>query len=132
PAIYGPDPLGKPGQAAVGLDAGAAGAIVCDLYPQQPGHVCRLQRGVLRAAVLGGVGQQLGGAEVGDGLDRGRRALGQIDDQLDGQVAAGGEGGEGGAKTLVERRGVDAPGQVTQLGDGLLGAAVGGGDQLQD
>ena len=27
---------------------------------------------------------------------------------------------------------MDAAGQVTQLGDGLLGAAVGGGDQLQD
>lgn len=27
---------------------------------------------------------------------------------------------------------MDAAGQVTQLGDGLLGAVVGGGDQLQD
>jgi hypothetical protein len=38
--------------------------------------------------VLGHVGQQLGGAEVSDGLDRGRRAFRQVDGQLDGQVAA--------------------------------------------
>jgi hypothetical protein len=43
------------------------------------------------AAVLGDVGEQLGGAEVGDGLDRGRRALGQVDDELDRQVATRGQ-----------------------------------------
>ena len=53
-------------------------------------------------------------------------------DQLDGHVAARGEGGQRDAQALVEHRRVDAAGQVTQFGDGLLGAAVGGGDQLQD
>jgi hypothetical protein len=33
PAVDGLDPLGQPGQAAAGLDAGAAGTIVADLYP---------------------------------------------------------------------------------------------------
>ena len=81
---------------------------------------------------LADVGEQFGRAEVGDGLDRGRRALGQVHDQLDGHVAARGEGGERGAEAVVEHRRVDAAGQVAQLGDGLLGAAVGGVDQLQD
>ena len=49
-----------------------------------------------------------------------------------GSVAARGEGGERGAEAVVEHRRVDAAGQVAQLGDGLLGAAVGGVDQLQD
>ena len=90
-----------------------------------------LQRGMPGAAVLGHVGEQLGRAEVGDGLDRGRRALGQVDDQLDGHVAARGQGGERGAEAVVQHRRVDAAGQVAQLGDGLLGAAVGRVDQLQ-
>ena len=83
------------------------------------------------AAVLDHVGEQLGRAEVGDRLDRGRRALGQVDDQLDGHVAARGEGGERGAEAVVQDRRVDATGQVAQLDDGLLGAAVRRVDQLQ-
>jgi len=83
-------------------------------------------------AVLGDVGEQLGRAEVGDGLDRGRRALGQVDDEFNGHVAARGEGGKRGAEAVVEHGRVDAAGQVAQLGDGLLGTAVGGVDQLQD
>ena len=124
--------LGEPGQAAAGFEAGAAGAIVADPHPQQPRHVDCLHRGMPGAAVLGDVGEQFRRAEVGDGLDRGRRTLGQVDDQLDRQVAARGEGGERGAEAVVEHRRVDAAGQVAQLGDGLLGAAVGGVDQLQD
>jgi hypothetical protein len=46
PAVYGLDPLGEPGQAAAGLDAGAAAAIVADPHPQQTGHVDGLQRGL--------------------------------------------------------------------------------------
>jgi len=116
----------------VGLDAGAASTVIADPHSQQARHVDCLQPGMPGAAVLGHVGQQLGRAEVGDGLDRRRRALGQIDDQLDGQVAARGEAGERDAQALVEHGRVDTAGQVTQLGDGLLSAAVGGGDQLQD
>ena len=61
--------------------------------------------------MLGGVGQQFGGAVVGDGLYRGRRALGQVQDELNGQVAACGEGGERGAQAVVQDRRVDAAGR---------------------
>jgi hypothetical protein len=57
---------------------------------------------------------------------------GQVDDQLNGQIGARGETGERDAQALIEHWRVDTAGQVTQLGDGLLSAAVRGGDQLQD
>jgi hypothetical protein len=115
-AIHGLDPLGEPGQAAAALDAGASGTIVADLHPQQRGPVHHFQLCMPGAAVLGDVGKQFRRAEVGDGLDRGRRALGQVDDQLDRRVAARGEGGERGAEAAVKYRRVDAAGQVAQLG----------------
>lgn len=63
-------------------------------------------------AVLGDVRQQFGGAEVGDGFDRGRWALGYADFQVDGHVAGRSEGSQGGAEALVEDRGMDSAGQV--------------------
>jgi hypothetical protein len=129
PAVHGRDPLGEPGQAAAGLDARAAAAVVADPHPQQPGRVHGLQRGTAGAAVLPDVREQFRRAEVGDGLDRRRRAFGHVHDKLYGYVAARGERG---AQALVEHGRVDAAGQVAQLGNGLLGAAVGGGDQFQD
>ena len=90
-----------------------------------------LQRGMPGVAVLDDVGQKLGRAEVGDGLDRGRRPLGQVQDDLHRQVAPRGDGGERDTEAAVEYRRVDAAGQVTQLGDGFLGAAVGRRDQVQ-
>ena len=125
------DPLCEPGQAATGLDAGAAGAVVADAQHDQAGLVRHLNRGMPSVAVLGDVGEQLGDAEVGDGLDRGGRPLGQIDDHLDRQVAAGGERGERGAESFVQHRRVDAAGQVAQLADRLHGASVGRIDQLE-
>jgi hypothetical protein len=41
-----------PGQSAARLEAGAAGTVVADPQPQQPGDVHHVQRGVPRA-VLG-------------------------------------------------------------------------------
>ena len=69
--------------------------------------------------------------EVGDGLDRRRRALGQVHHELDGDLAACGQRGQRGAEAMVEHRRVDAAGQVAQLHDRFLGAAVRGVDQLQ-
>ena len=82
------------------------------------------------AAVLGHVGQQLGRAEVGDGLDRGGRPSGDVHAQVTGTGAAGGQRGERGARPSSKDRRVDAAGEVAQLDDGLLGAAVRGVDQL--
>jgi len=93
--------------------------------------VHRLDRRVPGAAVLGDVGEQFGRAEVGDGLDRGRRALGQVRDHLDRKSAARAERRQRGAEPVVEHRGVNAAGQVAQLHDRLLGAAVGGVDELK-
>ena len=56
---------------------------------------------------------------------------GRSTDQLDGHVAARGQGAQRGAEAVVQHRRVDAAGQVAQLGDGLLGAAVGRVDELQ-
>ena len=47
-----------------------------------------------------------------------------------GTGAAGRQRGQGGVEAAVERRRVDAPGHVAQLGDGVGGVAVGGVDQL--
>ncbi len=77
------------------------------------------------------VREQLRGAEVGDRLDRRRRALGQVDDQFDRQVAACHKAFEGGPEAFGEGRGMDPPGQVTQFGDRLHRPTVGGVDQLQ-
>ena len=44
--------------------------------------------------------------------------------------AAGGQGGQGAFQPDVERRRMDAPGQVAQLDDGLLGPPVGVVHQL--
>src|ERR1700691_601056 len=75
PAVHGPDPLGDPGQPAAGPQLSAAAAVVADPHPQlQAGHVDCLQRGMPGTAVLGDVGEQLGGAEVGYRLARGWRA----------------------------------------------------------
>jgi hypothetical protein len=129
--VDGPDPVGEPGQAAAGLDAGAAGAIVADPQPDQARTVHRFQRDMPGAGVLGRVGEQLCRAEVGDDLDRGRRALGQVEDQADREVAAGGQGGEGGTEALGQGRRMDAMGQVAELGDRLHRSAVGSVDELE-
>ena len=74
--------------------------------------------------VLGHVGQQLGHTEVGDGLDgRGRPTL-QRKGELGGDRAARRQGGQRTLEPDVERRGMDAAGQVPQFDDGLLGAPV--------
>ena len=89
----------------------------------------RRQRGMPGAAVLGHVGEQFSRGEVGDGLDRGRWPVRDVGDQLDRDGAARGEGGQRRAQAAVEHRRVNAPGQVAQLGQGLLGVLVGRADQ---
>lgn len=79
--------------------------------------MAHLQPGALGAAVLGRVREQLRGAEVSNRLDGRGRALGQVDDQLDRQIAPCREAFEGGTEAFVQGRWMDAPGQVTQFGD---------------
>ena len=74
--------------------------------------------------VLRHVGQQLGDAEVGDRLDGRRRPRLEGDGELRRDGAAGGQRGERALQPDVERGRVDAPGDVAQLGDGLLGSPV--------
>ena len=54
----------------------------------------------------------------------------QVDGQLGGHGAARGQRGERALEPDVEGGWMDAPGDVAQLGDGLLGAAVGLVDEL--
>src|ERR1700733_6834914 len=131
-AVDGADALGESAQAAVGYRARAAGPVVGDANPQQAWDVHGLERSVPRAAVLGHVGEQLGGREVGDGLDRGRGPLRDIGDQLDGNRAAVRQGGERVRESVVEHRRVDAAGHGPQVGDRLERAAVRVVDQLGD
>ena len=83
-----------------------------------------------RLGVLGHVGQELGHAEVGDRLDGRSRAVAERHGELGGDGAPGGQSGQGALEPDVEGGGVDPPGQVPQLDDGLLGAAVGVVDEL--
>jgi hypothetical protein len=80
--------------------------------------------------VLGGVGQQFGGAEVGDGLDRRGRAGRQAAGQQGGDGAAGGQAGQGVRQAVVQHRRVDAPGQFAEFAEGVAGALQGGVDQF--
>src|ERR1700733_11152493 len=115
--VEGADALGESAQAAVGYRARAAGPVVGDANPQQAWDVHGLERSVPRAAVLGHVGEQLGGREVGDGLDGRRGPLRDVGDQLDREGAAAGEGRQGVGQAVVEHRRVDAPRQGPQVGD---------------
>ena len=83
-----------------------------------------------RAAVLGHVGEQFGRAEVRHGLDRRRRPVADVHNQLDRDRAARGQGGQRVGQPVVEHRRVDAAGQDPQLGDGLHSAKVRGAYQL--
>src|ERR1700743_3586788 len=130
--VDGADALGESAQAAVGYRARAAGPVVGDADPQQAWNVHGLERSVPRAAVLGHVGEQLGGREVRDGLDRGRGPLRDIGDQLDGNRAAVGQGGERVGQAVVEHWRGDAAGHGPQVGDRLERAAVRVVDELGD
>src|SRR5689334_11616602 len=131
-AVHGADPLGEAAQAAVRYRAGAADAVVGDADPQQAGDVHGFERSVQRAAVPGHVGEQFGGREVRDGLDRGRGPLGDVGDQLDGYRAAVRQRGERVGQAVVEHRRVDAAGHRPQVGDRLDHAVVRVLDQLGD
>ena len=70
--------------------------------------------------VLGDVRQQLGDAEVGDCLDCRRRAIGYVHLELGRNGAPRSQSGQCTLEPDVESRWVDTPGDVAQLGDGLL------------
>ncbi len=84
--------------------------------------------------MLGRVGDQLGDAEVGDRLQGRDQAAVRLDARVhvhgDRQGRPRGERLEGDREAAVERRRVDAPGQLAQLRERLLGRRVGGVDQL--
>ena len=83
------------------------------------------------AGVLGGVGQRLGGHEVGRALHRRRRALRDVDRQRHVHRRGVGQRGERRLQTAVgQHRRMDAAGQVAQLAQRLLGAGAGLGEQL--
>src|SRR6202522_1790695 len=129
-AVDGPDAFGQPVQAAARYGAGAAVTIVDHAEPEQAGDVHGFDGRVPGAAVLGDVGKQFGGAIVGDGLDRVRRPFGCVGDQLDRDRTAVRERGQRVGEAVVQGRGVDAPGQRSEVGDPLGYAAVGVVDKL--
>ncbi len=114
------------------VDRRPALAVVAHDDPQPRTVLGTGQRGPGGLGVLGHVGQQLRRAEVADGLD-GRAGPG-LDRHvhLGGHRAAGGQRGQGVLQAGVEGRRVDAPGQVPQVGDGLLGPPMGLVDQAAD
>ena len=124
---------GEPGQAAAAGRVRAAAAASSLTLQQRAVRPARSpdDRDLVRVAVLGRVGQQLGGAEVGDRLDRrGRRGPGWSVASSAGIALLGGQGGQRVGQAVVQYRRVDAPGQVAQLDQGVLGVPVGGVDQL--
>ena len=80
--------------------------------------------------MLGHIGEELGHAEVGDRLDSRCGPCPEIDGDLGGHSGAGGQRGQSAFQSDVERGRVDSPGDVAELGDGLLGAAVRRVDEL--
>ena len=139
-AVDGPDALGQAGEPAVvplGVgheDHGSADAVVADLEAQGAsahGDTYVHARGL---RVLDRVGEQLGDAEVGDGLDGlgrpCRRGARQADVEMDRERAARRERLECQPEPVVEGRRVDAAGQLAQLDESLLGRRVGCGDEV--
>jgi hypothetical protein len=94
----------------------ATDAVVADLDQQLTSLAPDADRGRVGAAVLGDIGQQLGDAEVGGRLDRGRRPLRHLQPAGDRDRAAGGQHRDGTLQAQVgQNRRVDAAGQVAQL-----------------
>src|SRR5262249_49903818 len=121
---------GGGGGAAPGGGAGPAGAVVADHEHQHvlpPGDPDPDPGG---GAVLGRVGEQFGGAEVGDRLDRLGRADRHVHLEIHRNGAARRQGGQRIGEAVVERRRVNAPGQAAQLGERVLGTPVRGVEQF--
>jgi hypothetical protein len=72
----------------------------------------------LGPCVLDGVGESLGGDEVGGGLDLGGEPLGG-DVEPDGARGPGGEVVEGGAQAVVEARRPETAGELAEVVDGV-------------
>ncbi|OHV49370.1 hypothetical protein BCD48_13100 [Pseudofrankia sp. BMG5.36] len=134
--VDGTDALRQPGEASAGRRVRASGAVVAYPQPQHPTPPGGVDGDPARAGVLDGVGQQLGRAVVGDGLDGRGRAVRRVGWHVDLEVhlhrAAGRECGQRGTQPRVQNRRVDAAGKVPQLDDGLLGAAMCRADQLPE
>ena len=119
-------PPEQPGQAASRADRRASTAVVPDGERQHVVRLADVDDGAGGAAVLGRVGEELGGAEVDDGLDGRRGADRQVHPQLHGERPVRGERHQGGVQALVEGGWMDAPHQVAQIHDGRPGDAAGG------
>ena len=118
------------GRGAQPWRAGPARAVVANDEAQPPPVLRAADAGPRGMGMLGHVGQQLGHTEVGDGLDGRGGPILERERELGGDGAARRQGGERPFEPDVERRGMDAAGQVPQLDDGLFGAPVGVVDQL--
>jgi hypothetical protein len=129
--VDGADPVRQAAEPTAGARLCAADSVIGHLQAQQVILCAHLHRGVAGPAVLGDVGEELRGTEVGDGLDRLGRPARDIDVQDRGNGAAGDEGGQGRVEADIERRRVDPPGDLTQLGQGLLGLTVRGIDHRE-
>ena len=121
----------SPAQAAAGSTPGAAAAVVGDADPQQAGDVHRLEGSVPGAAVLGHVGEQLGGGEVGDGLDGGRRPLRDVGDQLDRDARCARRGWRARRRGRCRAPAGGCRGPACAARRSPPGAAVGGLDQFR-
>ena len=118
PAVERREPVLQAAQPGAALDVGAADAVVGDDHHDALAGAADLHARLVRPRVAGDVGQRLGDHEVGGGLDLRRRALVELDVDLDGQRHAVGEPLHGGPEPAVgEDRGVDAARELAQLGE---------------
>lgn len=123
-AVDRSDPGQEAGQAGARADRGAALSVVGDAQAQVAVTGGDVDGGCRGVGVFRGVGEEFGGAEVGDGLDGRGGAGADVGGEGDGEGAVGGEGGEGGVQTLVEYGRMDALDEVAEVGDGLGGVAL--------
>ena len=133
PPVHRGDPLDQPGEAAAPGRVRPADAVVADLEAENAAPFgIDVDLYLVGVAVLGRVGDQLGRAEVGDGLDRRGRPRSDVGGDRRRDGAAGGQAGQRAGQAAVEHRRVDAAGQVAQVGQRVHRVAVRGIDQLAD
>ena len=110
-------PVGEAAQPGAGGRVGAADAVVAHLDLDRAVAAGDADRRRLGLGVAGDVGQRLGDDEVGGRLDRRRQPLGRRLDDLDRDRGAAGEPAQRRREAAVaEHDGVDAAGQLAQLG----------------
>ena len=128
-------PVRQPGQPGAALRPGPyplnpADPVVADLHRQPPGKPADAHLGGAGPGVLGHVGQRLADHEVGGGLDhRGESLTRHLGDRGGHRRALGQRLDRPGQPGLGEHGGVDAAGQLPQLGQRLLRLLAGRLDQ---